>query len=63
MKGPFGLGILRKLLIAWFRITCYTGVFIMEAGWYAWHGRRDEIGDALGAYGRAVTDATADIPK
>ena len=61
MRDPLGLGILGRVLVAWFRITCYTGVLIVEASWYACHGRRDEIGEALGSYGRAVTDAIADI--
>ena len=63
MRDAFGLSIPRKVLVASFRITCYTEVFVAEAAWYACYGRKDEIGEALGACGRSVTDAFADILK
>lgn len=63
MNELLGLSLLRKIFVAWFRISCYTFVFMVEAAWYVVHGRRDEVAEAWGAYGRGVTDAIADILK
>ena len=63
MADPLGLGLLKKIMVAAFRITAYTFIFITEAVWSACHGQTADIGRAWGEFGRAVTNAIADMLK
>lgn len=59
MLSPFRL--MARLTIAFFVITGYLVVGLCESIWYSYHGRRDRIGAAMGATGRGIVDALADI--
>jgi hypothetical protein len=50
-----------KLVLAAFRIVGYLIACAGQAVWYAAHGRTDKIGDAIGFFGRGLTDALAEI--
>jgi len=63
MDDPLGLKLFWKMLIAGLKVGGYCLTFIIEAGWYACHGRRDKIGDAIGHFGRGFTDAFTDLFK
>lgn len=59
LSDPFRL--FGRLLMAFFEISGYFMAFGSQAAWYLLHGRRDLVGDAIGEFGRSVTDAVADI--
>lgn len=59
MTGPFKL--FGRLILAMLKIAGYTIVYGLQAVWFALHGRRDRIGDAIGYMGRSITDAMAGI--
>ena len=59
MGDPFKL--MRRLMLAFFKITGYSAVYFAQAIWYGAQGRRDKIGDTIGFWGKATTDALADI--
>ncbi len=50
-----------RLFVAMFKITGYLCTATWQAGWYAAHGQRYKIGDAIGQYGQAIVDAVAEI--
>ena len=55
MPDPFRL--FGRLLIAGFKVTGYSVVFVLQVVLYAMSGRPDKIGDAAGYLGRGVVDA------
>jgi len=59
MLDPFKL--FGRLLLASFRILAYTVIALVQAAIYVAYRRPDQVGDAFGEWGRAVTDAFADI--
>jgi len=61
MGDPFKL--MGKLMLAFFRILGYSVVYLAQAVWYGAHGRRDKLGDTIGFWGKATTDAIGDIFK
>ncbi len=50
-----------RLMLASFRIAGYSAVYLAQAIWFGAYGRRDKFGDTLGYWGKATTDALADI--
>jgi len=63
MEDPLGFKLLKKFFIAGFKIIGYVFVFIVEIIWYACHRRTEMIGESIGDFGRAVTDAIAEVLK
>lgn len=63
MEDPLGLNLLKKFIIAGFKVIGYVFVLIVEIIWYACHGRTEMIGESIGDFGRAVVDAIADVLK
>lgn len=61
--ADFGLNLLKKFFIAGFKVIGYVFVLIVEIIWYACHRRTEMIGESIGDFGRAVTDAIAEIMK
>lgn len=61
MADPFKF--MGRLLLASFKITGYTIVYLSQAAWFLAHRRRDKIGDTMGYWGRATTDAVSEIFK
>ena len=59
LLDPFKL--FGKVLIAGFRITGYTAVFLAQLIMFVFFRRTHEIPDAFGDFGRSVTDAIAGI--
>lgn len=59
MGNPFNL--MGRLMLASFRIAGYSAVYLAQAIWFGAYGRRDKFGDTLGYWGKATTDALADI--
>ncbi len=52
-----------RFMIATFRITGYTIIFIVQIFWYISHMQKDRITDAFGFYGKDIIDAIADVFK
>ena len=50
-----------KLILAFFRITGYFVSFLAHALWCFAHGHPEHAGDAIGDFGRSVTDVIADL--
>ena len=50
-----------RLFLLLFKITGYFVSFCAQALWCFGHGRADLAGDAIGDFGRSVTDAIADV--
>jgi len=63
MDDPLGLKLFWKMLIACLKVGGYFLTFIFEVGWFACHGHREKIGDAIGHFGRGFTDAFTDVFK
>jgi hypothetical protein len=61
MADPFKL--MGRLLLTLFRSTGYTAVYLSQAAWFLVHRRRDKIGDTIGSWGKATTDAVSEIFK
>ena len=59
MGDPFKLFF--RLLLAFFRIAGYGIACTLQSLWYLAHGKPELIGDAIGYFGRDVTNAIADI--
>lgn len=59
MADPFKL--FGRLLLAFFKITGYALSCGLQALWCVAHGRPDLVHDAIGDFGRGVTDAIAGI--
>ena len=59
MFNPFKL--LLRLLMLGFKITGYTLACGAQALWYIAHGRKELVGDAIGFWGRDVTNAIAEV--
>ncbi len=59
MLDPFKL--FGRLFLAFFRITGYLFSYGAQALWCVLHGRPDLVHDAIGDFGRGVTDAIAAI--
>ena len=49
MGDPFRL--IGRLMLAFFKITGYSVVYLVQAIWYGAHGRRDKYGDTIGFWG------------
>lgn len=50
-----------RLFVAMFKITGYLFVATWQAGWYASHGQKHMIGDAIGRFGEAIVDTLAEV--
>lgn len=48
-----------RLLVVAFKITGYFMAFLGQALWHLAHRDTNHIGDAIGEFGRATTDALA----
>jgi len=59
MSNPFQL--MGRLMLAVFKIGGYGLVCAFQCVWYTTHGRKDQVGEAVGYFGRGVTDAIASI--
>jgi hypothetical protein len=59
MGDPFRL--FGRLFLALFRIMGYFIAFMAHAGWCIAHGHPEHAGDAIGDFGRSVTDVIADL--
>jgi hypothetical protein len=59
MVDPFKL--FGRTLLAGFKIVGYVIAYGAQALWYLAHASPARIGDAIGEFGRSVTDAIADI--
>ena len=59
MLDPFKLFI--RLLLAVLKITGYAVGYGAQALWYVIHSKREHVGDAIGEFTHAVTDAIADV--
>ena len=59
MPDPFRL--MFRMLLALFRITGYFIACLMQSLWYVAHGKSELVGDAIGFFGRDVTNAVADV--
>lgn len=59
MLDPFRL--FGRLMLAFVRIAGYLFAYGLQALWYVAHSKREHVGDAIGEFGHAVTDALADV--
>jgi hypothetical protein len=59
LLNPFVL--FGRILIAGFRITGYALSYGAHIVWVLMHKKPETVGDAIGEFGHAVTDAIADI--
>jgi hypothetical protein len=59
MSDPFKLFF--RLMIAFFRIAGYGFACVLQSLWYLAHGKSELVGDAIGYFGRDVTNAIADV--
>ena len=59
MGDPFKL--FGRLLLAFFKVAGYTVSCGLQAAWCLLHRRPELIHDAIGDYGRGVTDTIAGI--
>jgi len=50
-------GLFFRLLILFFELSGYTVAFVFQAVWCAYHKFQPGVGDALGEYVRALTNA------
>jgi hypothetical protein len=50
-----------RIVLTGFRLMGFTLTFFMEIVGHLYFGRRDKIVDALGFYGREVTEALTDM--
>jgi hypothetical protein len=48
-------------MIAFFRIAGYGFACVLQSLWYVAHGKSELVGDAIGYFGRDVTNAIADV--
>jgi hypothetical protein len=59
VSDPFKLCF--RLMLAFFKITGYFLACGVQSLWYVAHGKPELVGDAIGYFGRDVTNAIADI--
>jgi hypothetical protein len=59
MADPFKLFF--RLILAFFRIAGYFLACTLQSLWYLAHGKSELVGDAIGYFGRDVTNAIADV--
>jgi hypothetical protein len=59
MGDPFKLFF--RLLAAFFRIAGYFIACALQSLWYVAHGKSELVGDAIGYFGRDVTNVITDI--
>jgi hypothetical protein len=59
MSDPFKLFF--RLMLAFFKIAGYSLACGAQSLWYLAHGKPELVGDAIGYFGRDVTNAIADI--
>lgn len=59
MPDPFKL--FGRLFLAFFKIGGYAISFGIQALWCVSHGKSELISDAIGDFGRGVTDAIAHV--
>ena len=50
-----------RFLLALFKIGGYFLAYGLQVIWYIGHSRREHVGDAIGEFGHAVTDAIAEV--
>ena len=50
-----------RLMLAFFKIAGYSLACGAQSLWYLAHGKPELVGDAIGYFGRDVTNAIADI--
>jgi hypothetical protein len=50
-----------RLILAMFKIAGYFLAFLAQTLWCFAHGHPEHAGDAIGDFGRSVTDAVADL--
>jgi hypothetical protein len=59
MSDPFKLFF--RLMLAFFRIAGYGIACTLQSVWYLAHGKPELVGDAIGYFGRDVTNVIADV--
>lgn len=59
VADPFTLFL--RLMLAFFKIAGYFLACGAQSLWYLAHGKPELIGDAIGYFGRDVTNAIADV--
>lgn len=59
MSDPFKLFF--RLMLASFKIAGYGLACAVQSLWYLAHGKRELIGDAIGYFGRDVTNTIAEV--
>ncbi len=60
LENPFKL--FRKLLVAGFKITGYTAIFIVQVVWYLFQRQtHHDIGLAFGEYGRSIINTIGNV--
>jgi hypothetical protein len=59
MLDPFKLFF--RLMLLFFKVIGYTIACGAQSLWYVAHGKTELVGDAIGYFGRDVTNAVADV--
>jgi hypothetical protein len=59
MLDPFKLFF--RLMLLFFKIAGYALACGAQSLWYLAHGKTELVGDAIGYFGRDVTNAVADV--
>jgi hypothetical protein len=59
VSDPFKL--FARLMLAFFKIAGYCIACGVQTVWYLAHGKPELVGDALGYFGRDVTNAIGDV--
>ena len=59
VSDPFKL--FSRLLVAFFKIAGYGVACGIQSLWYIAHGKSELVGDAIGYFGRDVTNVIADV--
>ena len=59
MSDPFKLFF--RLMLAVFKIAGYGIACGIQSLWYVAHGKSELVGDAIGYFGRDVTNVIADV--
>lgn len=59
MPDPFKL--FYRFILAGFKIAGYAVACLIQALWYLAHGKAELVGDAIGYFGRDVTNALTDV--
>jgi hypothetical protein len=59
MGDPFKL--MFRLMLLLFKVTGYFIACLLQSLWYVAHGKKELVGDAIGYFGRDVTNAISDV--